>query len=196
MCNIAAFAALQGASALASYQGQRQIASAQTAYQQDLMAKEQERQLQAETALRMRQQDEQEARARELAKVSQEARAMAARNITAAGEAGISGASVDALLAEGTRKELDFYESLPRQGQMQGTAYDREIEAGRKGSQMQIASINRPVSRPGFASLAINLGTAGFKTFDFAHKMHQIENQGTAEQERKPFTFLGRKFGN
>ena len=168
---------IQAASAGANFIGQRQAASAQTRYQQQLMAAEQDRQRQAETNLRMRQQDEQEARARELAKVSQEARAMDSRNIVAAGEAGISGASVDALLAEGTRRELDFYESMTRQGQLQNTAYEREIEAGRTGSAMRILDINRPVSRPSFANLAIDLGTAGFKAYDFGQRMTAAQGE-------------------
>lgn len=175
--------AIQAASAGTNFIGQRQAASAQTRYQQQLMAAEQERQRQAETNLRMRQQDEQEARARELAKVSQEARAMASRNIVAAGEAGISGASVDALLAEGTRRELDFYESMTRQGQLQNTAYEREIEAGRTGSAMRILDINRPVSRPSFANLAIDLGRAGFETYDFGQRMTSIKKQSDSRAE-------------
>ncbi len=178
MCPPAIMAGLSVASAAASYMGQRQAAAAQTTYQQQLMAAERERQQQAETNLRLRQQSEQEARGRELAKVSQEARAMAARNVTAAGEAGISGASVDALLAEGTRRELDFYESLDRQGSMQASAYEQEIESGRRGSEMRITDVNRPVSRPSFANLAIDLGKAGMSTYDFAQRDYQIKTQG------------------
>lgn len=174
MCDPVTIMAVVGASsAVSSHIGQRQAASAQTRYQQSLMAAERERQQQAETNLRLRQQDEQEARSRELAKVSQEASAMASRNITAAGEAGISGASVDALLAEGTRRELDFYESMTRQGQLQSTAYSREIEAGRQGSAMKMLDINRPVSKPSFANLAIDLAGAGMQTYDFAQKQYQ-----------------------
>jgi len=192
MCNpVALMAGLSAAGSAASYIGQRQAAAAQTTYQQQLMAAERERQQQAETNLRLRQQSEQEARGRELAKVSQEARAMAARNVTAAGEAGISGASVDALLAEGTRRELDFYESLDRQGSMQASAYEQEIESGRRGSEMRITDVNRPVSRPSFANLAIDLGKAGMSTYDFAQRDYQIKNQSKPISEREPFSFMG-----
>ena len=182
-----AMLAIQAASAGANYLGQRQAASAQARYQQQLMAAEQERQRQAETNLRMRQQDEQEARARELAKVSQEARAMASRNIVAAGEAGISGASVDALLAEGTRRELDFYESMTRQGQLQNTAYEREIEAGRTGSAMRILDINRPVSRPSFANLAIDLGSGVMQSADFQDRLYQTRSQADTATNRQNY---------
>lgn len=179
--------AISAASAGASFYGQRQAASAQTSYQQQLMAAERERQQQAETNLRMRQQDEQEARARELAKVSQEARAMASRNIVAAGEAGISGASIDALLAEGTRRELDFYESMTRQGQLQNTAYEREIEAGRTGSAMRILDINRPVSRPSFANLAIDLGRGAMQSADFQERLYQTRSQADTATDRQKY---------
>lgn len=182
-----AMLAIQAASAGANHLGQRQAASAQTRYQQQLMSAERERQQQAETNLRMRQQDEQEARARELAKVSQEARAMASRNIVAAGEAGISGASVDALLAEGTRRELDFYESMTRQGQLQNTAYEREIEAGRTGSAMRILDINRPVSRPSFANLAIDLGSGVMQSADFQDRLYQTRSQADTATNRQNY---------
>ena len=183
------------ASSVAKHIGQRQAADAQTRYQQSLMAAERERQQQAETNLRLRQQDEQEARTRELAKVSQEASAMASRNITAAGEAGISGASVDALLAEGTRRELDFYESMTRQGQLQSTAYSREIEAGRQGSAMKMLDINRPVSKPSFANLAIDLAGAGVQSYDFAQRKYQIDTQGIPATERADFSFTDSVLG-
>lgn len=182
-----AMLAISAAGAGASFYGQRQAASAQARYQQQLMAAEQERQQQAETNLRMRQQDEQEARARELAKVSQEARAMASRNIVAAGEAGISGASIDALLAEGTRRELDFYESMTRQGQLQNTAYEREIEAGRTGSAMRILDINRPVSKPSFANLAIDLAGAGMSSYDFGQRLYQTKTQAEPASVRQNY---------
>ena len=176
--------AIQAAASAASHIGQRQAASAQTRYQQQLMAAEQARQQQSETNLRMRQQDEQEARARELAKVSQEARAMYSRNVTAAGEAGISGASVDALLAEGTRRELDFYESMDRQGRIQETAYEREIEAGRRGSEARIIDINRPVSRPSFGGLAIDLGRGVMQSQDAMNRHYQIGAAALPATER------------
>ena len=194
MCNmVAAMAGIQAASSIASYSGQRQAAAAQTRYQQQLMTAERQRQQQAETNLRLRQQDEQEARSRELAKVSQEARAMASRNITAAGEAGISGASVDALLAEGTRRELDFYESMTRQGQLQSTAYSREIEAGRQGSAMKMLDINRPVSKPSFANLAIGLAGAGMQTYDFGQRVYQQKTAGrrASWKQDNPYSFTG-----
>jgi len=196
MCDPVTFMAVTtAASSVANHVGQQQAASAKERYQQQLMGAERERQQQAETNLRMRQQDEQEARARELAKVSQEARAMASRSIVSAGEAGISGASVDALLAEGTRRELDFYESMTRQGQLQNIAYEREIESGRTGSAMRILDINRPVSRPSFANLAIDLAGAGMQTYDFAQRKYQIDTQGIPATQRADFSFTDSVLG-
>ena len=172
-----AMLAISAASAGASYHGQGQAAKAQTRYQQQMMEAEQARQVQEESNLRLRQQNEQEARTRELAKVSQEGRAMYSRNVTAAGEAGISGASVDALLAEGTRRELDFYESMDRQGRIQDTTYEREIAAGRSGSEMRILDVNRPVSRPSFGGLAIDVGAGVMQAQDFGNRHYQIGAQ-------------------
>jgi hypothetical protein len=131
--------------------------------QQQLLLKNQQEQ----SALRLRQAQEKEAATRELAKVSMEARAASSRAVVAAGEAGVTGLSVDALLGEIRRQELGYFETTTRQGQMRDSYYDQSLanmttglgmnlETSRLASQMNVNQINRPIQKPSFASFMIN----------------------------------------
>lgn len=164
------------------YVGGQQAANQQAAYQNQMTVLEQQRAQQEQAqlalknqqeqeALRLRQAQEKEAAARELNKVSMEARAASSRAVVAAGEAGIGGIAVDSLLGEINRQELGYFEASTRQGQMRDTYYtqtlgnmnkalEMNLDTSRLASQMNIAQINRPIQRPSFASFAINAGSA------------------------------------
>jgi hypothetical protein len=166
------------ASSALQYIGGQQQANQQAAYQQQMMTLEQQRaqqeqeQLrlknqQEQDALRLRQAQERESAARELNKVSMEARAASSRAVVAAGEAGIGGIAVDSLLGEISRQELGYFEASTRQGQMRDTYYgqtlgnmnkalEMNLDTSRLASQMNINQINRPIQRPSFASFMIN----------------------------------------
>jgi len=157
--------ALGATSSAMQYQAQQQAAKAQLNQQKrmsDLAAQAQQAQ---ESQIRFKQQQDQEVRAREMGKVSQEASALASRNIVAAGEAGIAGAAVDALLAEGTRQELGFYEGMTRQGSINDVGAERTITSTRMGTNMQLTDINRYVAKPHWASLAIGIGQSAVNSY-------------------------------
>ena len=157
--------AMGAVSSVMQYQAQQQAADAQLKQQKrmsDLAAQAQQAQ---ESQIRFKQQQDQELRAREMGKVSQEASALASRNIVAAGEAGITGASVDALLAEGTRQELGFYEGMTRQGSINDVGAARTITSTRLGTSMQLTDINRYVAKPHWASLAIGIGRSAVDSY-------------------------------
>lgn len=188
MCAPAVFAIASLVVGLASsavqYIGGMQQANQQAAYQNQMITLEQQRaqqeqqQLvlknqQEQEALRLRQAQEKEAAARELNKVSMEARAAGSRAVVAAGEAGIGGIAVDSLLGEIERQELGYFEASTRQGQMRDTYYDQttknmtkalemNLDTSRLASQMNIAQINRPIQRPSFAAFAISSLGTGF----------------------------------
>jgi hypothetical protein len=166
------------------YIGGMQQANQQAAYQNQMITLEQQRaqqeqqQLllrnqQEQEALRLRQAQEKEAAARELNKVSMEARAASSRAVVAAGEAGIGGIAVDSLLGEINRQELGYFEASTRQGQMRDTYYEQttknmtkglemNLDTSRLASQMNVAQINRPIQRPSFAAFAIEALGTGF----------------------------------
>lgn len=170
------------ASSALQYVGAQQAANQQANYQSQMMSLEQQRAQQEQAqlvlknqqeqeALRLRQSQEKESAARELNKVSMEARAASSRATVAAGEAGIGGIAVDSLLGEINRQELGYFEASTRQGQMRDTYYtqtlgnmnkalEMNLDTSRLSSQMNINQINRPIQRPSFAAFAINAGSA------------------------------------
>ena len=186
------------ASQATSFIGQNQAANAQANYQNQLAQLEVRRQQQEQEQLLLKNQQEQlalagqmsqqnEQAARELNKVSMEARAASSRATVAAGEAGISGLSVDALLGDITRQELGYFEASTRQGQLRDQYYgqttanmnkalEMNLDYSRMGSQMNLAQINRPIAKPSWSAFAIGLGTQALGAADSYQRMKYYQN--------------------
>jgi hypothetical protein len=133
---------------IAGFVGARKQAKAQLRYQAQAAAAERQRFLQEQTSIRMRQAQEQEAVGRELEQVSQKSQQALARARVSAGEAGVAGASVQALMDDYTRQEGAYRSALLRQQELGGVATGMGIEqAGFATVQRQIG-IRQPVSKP------------------------------------------------
>ena len=159
-------AALGVATTGVQFAGQRQQAKQQARYQAQAAAAERQRFMQEQTSLRMRQAQEQEAVGRELEQVSRKSQQALARARVSAGEAGVAGASVQALMDDYTRQEAGYRAALLRQQEMGAVATGMGLEqAGFATMQRQIG-IARPIDRPSFLtaglqSLSGGLGAIG-----------------------------------
>ena len=163
------------ASPLVSYAGQRKQAKQQAAYQAQASAAERQRFLQEQTSIRMRQAQEQEAVGRELEQVSRKSQQALARARVSAGEAGVAGASVQALMDDYTRQEGAYRSALLRQQELGAVATGMGLEqAGFATTQRQIG-INQPINRPSALTAglqAISGGLSGYATgLDIAGRM-------------------------
>ena len=116
--------AMSGASAAAQYQGQVKQAEQQARYQDKAAKAERQRALQEQSSVRMRQAQEQEATNRELGDVASKARQAMSRATVSAGESGVAGASVDALIDDFTRQEAEYRMGVGRQQEM------RDVQTG------------------------------------------------------------------
>ena len=155
------------ASPLMSYAGQRQQAKAQAAYQAQSAAAERQRALQEQSSIRMRQAQEQEATARELEQVSRKSQEALARARVSAGEAGVAGASVQALMDDYTRQEAGYRAATLRQQEMSALGTQLGLEQAGLASQQRLISINQPIDRPSFLTAglgAISGGLSGYRT--------------------------------
>jgi len=157
------------------YAGARQQARAQARYQAQAAAAERQRFQQEQTSIRMRQAQEQEAVGRELEQVSRKSQEAMARARVSAGEAGVAGASVQALMDDYTRQEGAYRQALLRQQELGAVATGMGLEqAGFATTQRQIG-IRQPISRPsGLAAGlgAISAGLSGYATgMDIASRM-------------------------
>jgi hypothetical protein len=154
MCDPVSIAVAVGSS-LAQYVGQRQQAKAQQRHQAQAAAAERQRFLQEQTSLRMRQAQEQEAVGRELEQVSRKSQAALARARVSAGEAGVAGASVQALMDDYMRQEAGYRSALLRQQELGGVSTAMGLEqAGFATMQRQIG-INQPINRPNPLAIAM-----------------------------------------
>ena len=187
------------------YQGQQQVANDQAQYQANLASLEQERSIREQNQLQqqysqevlsrqMQLSQEREATARELMGVSKEARAVRSKIKVASGEAGVQGASIDGLLSEVTRQELGYFEAQARQNQLKDQAFSINaqnlVDARRTnssnalfGSQMRIASINKPVEKPSFGALVTNIASQGLSATNsyFSNKYYQTYGAGSGQ---------------
>jgi hypothetical protein len=144
----------------AQYIGQRRMAKQQAAYQAQAAAAERQRFMQEQTSLRMRQAQEQEAVGRELEQVSKKSQEALARARVSAGEAGVAGASVQALMDDYTRQEAGYRAALLRQQELGGVATGLGLEQAGFATQQRQIGINRPINRPSFLTAALQTATS------------------------------------
>jgi hypothetical protein len=159
MCHPAAFAVMgglqAGAQALGArqqaqmqYQAQLQQAEMQRRYQEQAAAAERQRAQQEQSSMRMRQAQEQEAVGRELEQVSRKSQAALARARVAAGEAGVAGASVQALMGDYMRQEAGYRAALLRQQELGAVATGLGLEQAGLASQQRLIGIRQPIAQP------------------------------------------------
>jgi hypothetical protein len=134
--------------ARAQYQAQLQQNEMQRRMQAQAAAAERQRALQEQTSLRMRQAQEQEAVGRELEQVSRKSQAALARARVSAGEAGVAGASVDALMGDYLRQEAGYRSALLRQQELSGIGTGLGLEQIGLASQQRLIGINQPIAEP------------------------------------------------
>ena len=160
MCYPMLLAGLAVAAGGAQYIGQRRMAKQQAAYQAQAAAAERQRFMQEQTSLRMRQAQEQEAVGRELEQVSRKSQQALDRARVSAGEAGVAGASVQALMDDYTRQEGAYRSALLRQQELGGVATAMGLEqAGFATTQRQIG-INQPINRPSALTSLLQTATS------------------------------------
>jgi hypothetical protein len=145
-------------------EAQNQAIRDQQAYQQKLIELENQRSMTEANAIRTRQLQEQQAMARERQKVSQAGASQRSTAIVSAGEAGVSGLSVDALLADFKMQELNYQESISSEQKNRDAYYMQQLEQNRVQSAFTMAELNRPITSQPIASpsgLAFGIGLAG-----------------------------------
>ena len=157
--------ALGATTAGASFAGQRQQAKRQMAYQKQASIAEQKRAQQEQTSIRMRQGQENEATAREINEMSKQAREAVSTAKVSAGESGVSGVSVDALLTDYENQSLAYNMGITRQQEMKDVQAGLAMtDAGFRTVNNQIG-INRPVSRPSFLEGALSVASSGLSGY-------------------------------
>ena len=171
---------------IAGYMGQRRMAQQQAAYQAQAAAAERQRFQQEQTSMRMRQAQEQEAVGRELEQVSRKSQAALARARVSAGEAGVAGASVQALMDDYMRQEGGYRAALLRQQELAGVATGLGLEQAGFATQQRQIGIDRPIDRPSLLTAglgAVSGGLSGLRTgLDIGSRFGNAPSTGIAQQ--------------
>jgi hypothetical protein len=183
-------------SSIAGYAGQRQQAKQQAAYQAQSAAAERQRALQEQSSIRMRQAQEQEATARELEQVSRKSQEALARARVSAGESGVSGVSVQALMDDYTRQEAGYRAATLRQQELTGVGTQLGLEQAGLASQQRLIGINQPISKPSFLTAgleAVSGGLSGYRTgLDIGSRM-KTPKTGTTSAQSYTQAMTGRR---
>lgn len=167
MCNPAALATTFGLQAGVNFLGQQQQAKAQEAYQAQASLAERQRAIQEQRSIRMRQGQEQEAINREIFEASIEGAKKESTNVTSAGEANVSGLSVDAVVNNYKQQEAAYRLGLTGQQEMRDVQAGLALtDAGFRTVNRQIG-INRIVSQPSAVAAVLDAGAqaaSGYRT--------------------------------
>ena len=182
---------------IAQFAGARQQAKAQAAYQAQSAAAERQRALQEQSSIRMRQAQEQEATARELEQVSRKSQEALARARVSAGEAGVAGASVQALMDDYTRQEAGYRAATLRQQELTGVGTQLGLEQAGLASQQRLIGIQQPISKPSFLTAgleAVSGGLSGYRTgLDIGSRMGSSSKTGTTAAQSYTQAMTGRR---
>jgi len=163
-------AATAAASIASSIVGQKQAADAQE--QQQKLASQQERQryLEEVTSLRSQQAQEQVARSQRMQEAEIKGKEAKAAAVVAAGEGGVSGLSVEALVANISRKQATYAFSEQKQAEMVNTARQFELQSVGSGYQRNLLSINKPIPQPDYIGSTIEGVQTGMNIYGGAQK--------------------------
>lgn len=155
MCTPLAAVAIGAAQTASSIIGQRQQAQMQEQAQATASSQERQRYLAEVSAMRTQQQQEMVARAQRIQEANRKAMEARATATVSAGESGVSGLSVDALLGDLTRKEAEYTFSEQQQAAMTDVNRQIQLQEAGIGFSRNMLRINRPIEQPDYLGSAL-----------------------------------------
>lgn len=145
--------------------GQRQMAKTQARVQANASAAERQRYLQEVSSMRVQQGQEQVAAAQRINESAKKAREARATARVSAGEAGVAGLSVDALINDLTREEAEYSFATQQQLQMNDVGRSMQLQNAGLGFTNNMLRINRPIEQPDYLGAALSGAQTGMSTY-------------------------------
>lgn len=167
--------AVGAASAVVSYEGQQSAAKSQTDYEQNLAQQKNLQFTQQSDQLREQQGQEALARAQQVQNIHQQSAAAIATAATSAGEGGVSGLSVQNLLADFQGQEANYASRTNEQGKLVDAQAQSQQEALQSGTTYDKTSILSPVSAPSFAGAALRIVGSGLDAYSTYNSTKQAQ---------------------
>lgn len=145
------------ASTAMSLMAQQNAARNQADAQKAASKRENERYLREASAMRLKEAQEDLVMTRDIQESQKKATAARSTAMVSAGEAGVSGLSVDALMDDYTRQEADYRFSVAEQSRLTGINNQLQLtEAGFRSSN-NLIKINKPIQQPNYLGSMVNL---------------------------------------
>jgi hypothetical protein len=145
--------------------GQRQQAKTQAKVQKNASAAERQRYLQEVSSMRVQQGQEQVAAAQRIQESTRKAREARSTARVSAGEAGVAGLSVDALINDLTREEANYRFATNQQLQMNDVNRTMQLDQAGLGFTNNMLRINRPIEQPNYLGAALGGAQTGMSTY-------------------------------
>ena len=168
-------AGVGAASAGLQYAGQRRQAKAQAAFQAQSIAAAQKKAGFQRTSEILEAQQKRLALAQETGKITKAAREKLASATVSAGEAGVSGLSVQALMDDYVRQQAGLQAAVTTQEKLYGLQTGMNLQQLGLASQQEILGLSQPIERPSLLTAglgAISGGLSGYATgSDIARRM-------------------------
>lgn len=149
--------ATAAASTLMSLTAQRKAAKAQGASQAAAARRENARYQREATAQRLKEAQEDLALANEIQESTRKSKEARATAEVAAGESGVSGLSVNALIDDYTRQEAEHRFTLQEQARLTGINNQLQMEEAGFRNENNLIRINKPIQKPDYLGAAVNM---------------------------------------
>ena len=170
-------AALSTASSVVS---QKNAINAQKKAQANASAQERKRYLNEVSVTRQRQRQEQIVAAQKIQQSQTQAMEARATARTSAGESGVSGLSVDALIGDLTRQEAEYNFSVQQQQQFQEQNTSNVLEAAGLGFTANMLRINKPIPKTDYFGAALQGAQTGLSFYNSANKAGLFDKTTTS----------------
>lgn len=196
---IASSLAISAASAGLAYYGQRQAANSQAEMynQAQINANEQLKADYAQTAIRVRQ--EQEAKAQQIAQIEAQARQALSRGQVAAGESGYTGTNYDILMADFARQQTLAGQSVQMNYEARRDQLIYGQSAARANAYNQMASAYPRIGQPSMLTPFLSFGQDAINTYSMFRTPDPNRlagNSGFATGATNPFTLPASGFSS
>jgi hypothetical protein len=153
------------ASPLVAYAGQQQQAKAQAQYQAQAQEAERQRFQQEQSAIRLKEAQEQIAANEELADIARSTKAAMGTATTLAANRNVTGLSLEAFYDDITRKAGDVEFRLAQQQGFRKTATGMALEQARFATQQRQIALSKPISRPSLALTGFQAFSGGLQAY-------------------------------
>lgn len=186
MSYVAIAAVVIGAvTAASSAVGQKQAADTQEKQQKIAAQQERQRYLDEVTSLRQQQAQEQVARSQRMQEAELKGKEAKAQAVVAAGEAGVAGLSVEALVANISRKQATYAFSEQKQAEMMSASRTMEIQSSGAGYQRNLFTINKPITQPNYVGAVLEGTQAGLSVYSAGQKAGGTSSSSSSSSKGK-----------